>query len=407
MPPTPDAAGETNPSDAEEEDMEEIFEIENEIELDENDYDPGDDMDELDVEDDVDEENGYLPDDALMAFQKHEGSVFCVNFHPTKEKIVITGGEDDKAYLWNTDTGEVCFECTGHKDSIIGCGFSYDGKYSASIDMGGVIIVWLTDDGKKVWDFECSDIEWFRWHPKALVLFTGTTDGDVYMFKVPSGECKICASHGIKTTTGEIMPNGTHLLAGYDDGSLKIWDLKTASSLFNISCDASISCITYAKSGNLIAAGSLNGSVNLISNLGKVIGSFRVDSPTTSSSSQEDEGTEESVSIESLTFSPDDQLLAVGSLNGKLSIWDVSSKRFRHHCEHPHGISRIIWNESTSNSILTSCLDGVVRSWNSRSGTLEKEWHGHRDDILDLAISTDGRYILSGSDDKTARIFER
>lgn len=37
--------------------------------------------------------------------------------------------------------------------------FSHDGKYVATADMGGLVQVWLTSSGEKVWSFETGDIE--------------------------------------------------------------------------------------------------------------------------------------------------------------------------------------------------------------------------------------------------------
>ena len=37
--------------------------------------------------------------------------------------------------------------------------------------------------------------------------------------------------------------------------------------------------------------------------------------------------------------------------------------------------------------VFTGCLDGVVREWDLRSGQCVKEWHGHSDQILDMAVS--------------------
>ena len=48
---------------------------------------------------------------------------------------------------------------SGHKDSVTCTGFSHDGKYVATADMGGLVQVWLTSSGEKVWSFETSDIE--------------------------------------------------------------------------------------------------------------------------------------------------------------------------------------------------------------------------------------------------------
>lgn len=41
------------------------------------------------------------------------GSVFCVSLDPASNTLAVTGGEDDKAYVWRVSDGEVLFECTG------------------------------------------------------------------------------------------------------------------------------------------------------------------------------------------------------------------------------------------------------------------------------------------------------
>ena len=51
----------------------------------------------------------------------------------TPVNILVSGGEDDTAYIWNTSTGEILFQCIGHTDSVISCGFSPDGKMETLI----------------------------------------------------------------------------------------------------------------------------------------------------------------------------------------------------------------------------------------------------------------------------------
>lgn len=41
------------------------------------------------------------------------GSVFCVSLDPATNSLAVTGGEDDKAYVWKVSDGEVVLECTG------------------------------------------------------------------------------------------------------------------------------------------------------------------------------------------------------------------------------------------------------------------------------------------------------
>lgn len=39
--------------------------------------------------------------------------MFCVSLDPVTNSLAVTGGEDDKAYVWRVSDGEVLLECTG------------------------------------------------------------------------------------------------------------------------------------------------------------------------------------------------------------------------------------------------------------------------------------------------------
>lgn len=138
-------------------------------------------------------------DDSILLFGKHAGSVFCCDIHPDG-LLAVTGGEDDKSYVWSVETGDVVMDCTGHDDSVIFSGFSYDGAYLATADMSGVIKVWevntanLNQPWKVAFEYETDDISWGFWHYGARVLIFGV-ETDIFVFKIPSGETKVLKGH--------------------------------------------------------------------------------------------------------------------------------------------------------------------------------------------------------------------
>lgn len=69
------------------------------------------------------ETSGPSRDDAIITFSSHEMPVFCGSFHPT-QNLAVTGGEDDKAFVWSTETGNVVHSIAGHKDTVIAAEFS-------------------------------------------------------------------------------------------------------------------------------------------------------------------------------------------------------------------------------------------------------------------------------------------
>uniref|UniRef100_A0AAV2LDZ3 Angio-associated migratory cell protein n=1 Tax=Knipowitschia caucasica TaxID=637954 RepID=A0AAV2LDZ3_KNICA len=148
---------------------EEIIEV---IDLDESEPGPedlADVLDDVDIEEDAGnaEDEGWETEDEMEAdqddseftFSSHKGSVFCVSLDPVTNTLAVTGGEDDKAYVWRLSDGEVLFECTGHKDSVTCALFSHDSSLVATGDMSGMIKVWKVENKEEIWSFEVGDLE--------------------------------------------------------------------------------------------------------------------------------------------------------------------------------------------------------------------------------------------------------
>lgn len=395
---------------------EEIVEV---IELNETEPNPddlADDLEDVDFEDAGNDDDGWetedemeaeaLQDDSELTFSKHTGSVFCVSLDPATNSMAVTGGEDDKAYVWRVSDGEVLMECTGHKDSVTCAVFSHDSSLVASGDMSGLIKVWKVQSKEEIWSFEVGDLEWLEWHPCAPVLLAGTDDGNVWMWKIPSGDCKTFQSSACQATSGKVLPDGKRAVVGYDDGTVRIWDLKQGNAVHVIKGQdghkGALTCLASNKDGSLVLTGSVDGCAKLINTAsGKVVGSFSVDGGKAKGSKDEDEETN---SVESVGFCYILPLCAVAFLDGTLAIYDLSSQVLRHRCQHEAGLVHLQWEESSS-LVSTCCLDGALRLWDSRSGNMVSEYHGHTAEILDFTINREASIAVTASGDNQAKVF--
>ncbi|KAI1899463.1 hypothetical protein AGOR_G00062060 [Albula goreensis] len=353
-----------------------------------------------------DEEMEADQDDSELTFSKHIGSVFCVSLDPATNSLVVTGGEDDKAYIWRICDGEVVFECTGHKDSVTCGSFSHDSKLVATGDMSGLIKVWKVDTKEEVWSFEVGDLEWLEWHHSAPVLLAGTADGSVWMWKVPGGDCKTFQGPGCQATCGKILPDGKRAVVGYEDGVIRFWDLKQGNAIHvikgNDGHQGALTCIACNKDGSLVLTGSVDSQAKLINTAtGKVVGLFSVEDGK-AKGSKEDEA--DSNSVESVGFCNVLPLIAVAYLDGTLAIYDMSTQHLRHSCQHKAGIVQLQWEESSS--VVSTCsLDGAVRLWDARSGSMVSEYRGHSAEILDFTLNREASLAVTASGDHKAKVF--
>lgn len=349
-----------------------------------------DDADEPDVDDESD-----FTSDAHTTFSKHSNSVTTCDVN-SDGQLAVSGGEDDRAYVWNTSDGTVKFECSGHSDTVIFASFSHDGKWIATADMNGSVKAWSVASGNLEWNSEASEIVWARWHKSSNVLLAGTVDGALWLWAVPSSNCKIFPSYGHETDAGMFLADGKRAVVGYADGTVKLWDLKTEKSLHHFKGgDAHgtlVSSIDSHQDNVLVVTGSHDGSAKLINTSScKVVATFACEVPNEDKSN----------GVESVTFAPQEQSCAIGTLSGYLSIWDLPTYTKKFNCDSQAGVVKAIWHP-TSPLVFSCCLDGLVRLWDTRSGKLEKQWSLHRKGILDMAISKDGACFVTSSDDFTS-----
>ncbi len=105
-----------------------------------------------------------------------------------------------------------------------------------------------------------------------------------------------------------------------------------------------------------------------------------------------------------LAFSPDEGLLASGSTDGNVKLWDVES-------------GAALWSRGQASAILrvafapdggllaSGGLDATVRLWDTKLGTLLQEVP-HPGQVSALAWSPDGHLLATGDDASTIRLWE-
>ncbi|BGP34881.1 60S ribosomal subunit assembly or modification protein [Rhodotorula toruloides] len=363
-------------------------------------------------------------DDSVAVAQLHraeEGAVFCLAIHPFAATLAVSGGEDDQAYVFRTDTGVQVAQLSGHTDSVTSVGWSHDGGLVATGGMDGKVRVWKVRRPSSDmpweeagWEFLIGlegpdEVNWLDWHPKGNVLLAGGADGTVWLWNLPSGETMhVLSGHMTPVTCGRFTPDGKKILTGSEDSTLILWDPRTGQPIHKLSpsdarfrLEGGINCLAINPASTVAVLGGAEGglrAVNLVQ--GSVLAQM--------------EGHEEGASIEMVAFNEIPTIggasgasvtviVSVGT-DGRVCTWEASGFRLRITGSHEDAVTSLSFSPHTP-TFLTGSADKTLKLWDYRTGSCLRTLLGNKDVVHAVSVSRDGRVAVSGSEDGSVRTF--
>ncbi|KAK7086924.1 hypothetical protein SK128_000696, partial [Halocaridina rubra] len=108
---------------------------------------------------------------------------------------------------------------------------------------------------------------WLSWHHGSHVLLAGTNEGDMWMWLVPQGNARTFPSYGMPSQCGAFFPDGKRAISGYEDGSVRVFDLKSGELKHQfsdgLSHSALVTSISVHQDNTLAISGSADGTAKL------------------------------------------------------------------------------------------------------------------------------------------------
>lgn len=373
------------------------------------------------------------------------------------------------------------FDIDGHTDSVNALTWTLPrGEVLVSAGLDGRIRAWKTDvnPGKGVkmtFLGEAQEVPEVNWvsscpspsNPNTIAL--GASDGSIWVYTIDpsdsSNPLQIVQSYFLHTapsTAGAWTPDGQLLATVSEDGSLYVWDVWGTAVSAGVSSDNGMSVVALTAEdqrfevegglysividpkGGWVAVGGASGAIKVVS-LPRLSSSTQSQSqargrggagksnadPTSGgvilASLQTQSDSVESLAVASTPNTPPTTLLAAGSVDGSIVVYDAT-RRFavRRNMQGAHEDHSVVKLEFVKNTwTLTSCgMDGVVRRWDLRGGGvtgnnqagpadagLIKEWRGHRGDgegggVLGFVQGETGERVVTAGDDGVALVFE-
>jgi eukaryotic-like serine/threonine-protein kinase len=341
-----------------------------------------------------------------------------VDFSPDGRQIAAVGGHtavhpDREVNVWNATTGEEVFSLTGHVGGLRGVAFSPDGHRLVSSGLDQTIKVWDAKSGDEILTLRghLDNVISVAFSLDGCKLATASFDNTVRIWdgtpleQEPTPEFRTLRRHVGAVLDVAFHPrNGNTLVSAGSDGTIREWDLQAGKELDQRRRTklSQRPRVAYSPDGQRLAVSAALGGVHVWDATIGVCPPFA----------------DHTAAVSCLTFSPDSRLVASADGDSIVLVWNTTTaKKVRAlRDDAPAQEVPARKGRSTPNAIaispdgrqlVTGSGDGILRVWDLKSpDELPTRRLPQLNRVSDVAFNRDGKRLASASFGRSVKVWD-
>ncbi|MCG3149697.1 MAG: Serine/threonine-protein kinase PknD [Verrucomicrobiae bacterium] len=342
----------------------------------------------------------------LRTFEGHTEDMSSVAICPDG-RSVLTGGWGEPCRLWDLESGR-CLRTFGvqpdfdtltqasppskDRPRVESVAVSPDGRWGLSGSSDKTLRLWDLASGQSVRTFEghSDSVESVAISPDGRWGLSGSSDNTLRVWDLANGQClRVFAGHSSSVKSVAFSPDGRRGLSGGLDRTVRLWDLTSGQCLRTFKRHlGSVSSVAISPDGRWGLSGGWDNTIRQWS----LVLPFVRSSLATAIPQQSRE----------LLRQRDEFVRLIDTAEANLLKSEMSAAL---HCL-TEGRAIRGYERDTRAMVLLERVACYCKKTAIRGGWQLRAFEGHSGGVNSVAISPDGRWGLSGSSDKTLRLWD-